>query len=157
MSTITYYQATELDIPALASLRIAFISELQGKPEAEVTERLRTSLSHFFRKAFQDRSYIAWLARDEDEIVSVGGMALWTLPGNFINHEGRKGYIMNMYTVPTHRRRGLCSQILTRLTDTARAMGVHSFELHATAEGERVYVKNGFKLHDQPTYRKHYF
>jgi ribosomal protein S18 acetylase RimI-like enzyme len=84
-------------------------------------------------------------------------MAIWHLPGNFINYEGLKGYIMNMYTLPEYRRKGICTELLKRLVETGMVMGVRSFELHATKEGEPLYIKEGFKLHSEPTYRKHFF
>jgi len=62
---------------------------------------------------------------------------------------------MNMYTVPRFRRKGICSMLLEKLTATAKEMGINAFELHATKDGEPVYEKNGFHLHEQPTYRKY--
>jgi GNAT superfamily N-acetyltransferase len=138
-------------------MRIAFLTAMLGEHSIELTERLRAHLEVFFYRSVGDQSYISWLAKDGDTIVASGGMSLWQHPGNFINYEGRKGYIMNMYTMPEYRRRGICTDLLTRLVDTARSIGVHSFELHATKEGEPVYIKEGFKLHAEPTYRKHFF
>jgi GNAT superfamily N-acetyltransferase len=59
-----------------------------------------------------------------------------------------------MYTVPEFRRMGISSNILNRLVDTGKEMGITAFELHATEVGEHVYKKNGFLIHNEPTYRK---
>jgi predicted acetyltransferase len=76
------------------------------------------------------------------------------LPGNFKNPTGKWGYIMNMYTVPEHRRKGVCKGILDELVKHATSAGITAFELHATPEGELVYSRNGFAPHNEPTYRK---
>lgn len=156
MSSVTYMQAGSEHAGILADMRVAFLSAMLGAQPADVTERLREHLEAFFCRAVGEQSYISWIAKDEDIIVATGGMSVWQHPGNFINYEGRKGYIMNMYTMPEYRRRGICTELLTRLVNTGRALGVSSFELHATKEGEPVYIKEGFKLHSEPTYRKHF-
>jgi GNAT superfamily N-acetyltransferase len=82
-------------------------------------------------------------------------MEIHQQPGNFRNPSGRKGHIMNMYTMPGYRNRCICTTILNKLQETAKEMGITCFELHATKLGEPVYVKNGFKMHGEPTYRKY--
>ncbi len=62
---------------------------------------------------------------------------------------------MNMYTLPQFRRRGICAGILNELVKEGKKIGITAFELHATAAGEFVYKKNGFTIHQEPTYRKH--
>lgn len=76
-------------------------------------------------------------------------------PGSFKNASGRVGYLMNMYTRPAYRRRGICKQLLNLLTEDARLLGITAFELHATPDGEFVFKQEGFKLHGEPTYRKY--
>ena len=81
-------------------------------------------------------------------------MSIREQPGNFKNPSGRIGYLMNMYTEPSHRRRGVCSALVQRLIETGTDMGIRAFELHATEEGEPVYQKQGVVLHGEPAYRR---
>jgi GNAT superfamily N-acetyltransferase len=60
---------------------------------------------------------------------------------------------MNIYTLPEHRRKGICKGILEHLVEAAKEEGVTGFELHATKEGEMVFKQNGFVIHDEPTFR----
>lgn len=39
---------------------------------------------------------------------------------------------MNMYTLPSYRRGGISSDILRKLINSGREMGISFFELHAT-------------------------
>jgi ribosomal protein S18 acetylase RimI-like enzyme len=120
----------------------------------EAQDKLREELYHYFSKHLPDNSYICCFASVEGEIAGIGGMKVIEYPGSFKNLQGTRGYIMNMYTKPRFRKKGICSTILNQLMETANTMGIRSFELHATKEGEPVYIKQGFEKHDEPSYRK---
>lgn len=45
--------------------------------------------------------------------------------------------------------------ILNKLIETGTECGLTAFELHATDDGAPLYRKQGFELHDQPTYRRY--
>jgi hypothetical protein len=77
------------------------------------------------------------------------------MPGNFKNPSGKWGCIMNMYTLPAYRRKGICKGILNLLVDEGKKYGITAFELHATIDGEKVYVQDGFIHHNEPTLRKY--
>jgi predicted acetyltransferase len=76
------------------------------------------------------------------------------MPGNFKNPSGKWCYIMNMYTVPAFRRNGICKNILNLLVKEGKKNGYYAFELHATKEGEKVYIQEEFVHHEEPTLRK---
>lgn len=154
MNEITFRRCTADDIPALVAKRIEAIHTLAGPPEPGEEQPLKESLTRYFAEALPAQSYICWVASDKGRIVSIGGVAVRQHPGNFKNPEGKVGYVMSMYTDPAYRGRGISSQILIRLQETARSIGVRFFELHASNMGEPIYIKDGFKQHHEPTYRK---
>ena len=154
MMEISYHKATAHHIPQLIDSRIVFLSEYWGKQDSTVEQKLRNELKLFFKKEIPTQSYISWIAFDEDNWVSVGGMKILQKPGSFRVPDGKCGYIMNMFTLPDYRRRGIAKNLLQKLLDDGKAAGIRFFELHATKEGEPVYVKDGFQLHTEPTYRK---
>jgi GNAT superfamily N-acetyltransferase len=155
METITFKRAGESDIPTMIQLRIEFFEEHFGKQEAASEQTLREHLDIYFRKALNNSSYISWIAEAEGLAVGIGGMVIRERAGNFKNPEGKDAYIMSMFTRPAYRRKGISTGILNRLVNSGREMGIRFFELHATPEGEPVYLKNGFLLHPEPTYRKY--
>ena len=155
MNSINYIQATESDVKILADLRIEFLVEFLGEQAEESTNELSKNLCNYFKQALNNKIYICWLAKIDNSIVGVGGMVIREQPGNFKNPSGKVGYLLNMYTVPSHRRKSICNEILNRLISTAKEMGVTAFELHATKEGESLYQKHGFAVHTEPTYRKY--
>ncbi|MES2704522.1 MAG: GNAT family N-acetyltransferase [Bacteroidota bacterium] len=150
---ITFLEAGEDDVDIVTDYRMAFSDELNGKQSEAIERNLRDNLNAYF-KAELGRNYICWYASVNGDVAAIGGLGIRVVPGNIKNPSGVWGYIMSIYTVPQYRRQGLCKQILERLVNTARERGVTAFELHATKEGEPVYVQSGFVQHSEPTYRK---
>jgi GNAT superfamily N-acetyltransferase len=56
-----------------------------------------------------------------------------------------RGYILNVYTEPEHRHRGLATRLVAACCDACRARGIVVVTLHASDEGRYVYEKLGFK------------
>ena len=66
------------------------------------------------------------------------------------NPSGKKAYIMNMYTHPDYRRRGIAYKTLDRLIYDIKCKGITSVSLEATAMGRPLYEKYGFvKMNDE--------
>ncbi len=154
LPNIQYIRAGIEDVKEVIDMRIAFLIDLFGRESDEAIAAFRANTEAFLREALPSQLYICWLAKDGDTVVAAGGLTVRQHPGNFKNPSGRVGYIMSMYTVPAYRKMGICSAILNHLVTTGKEIGLNSFELHATKEGEPVYIKNGFKVHPDPTYRK---
>lgn len=151
---ITYHKATPDDVSILVENRILFATELAGSLEESVVQSLRKQMLQYFAKATVDNSCISFIARCDGAVAGIGSVHLREMPGNVKNPSGKWGYIMNMYTAPEFRRKGVCSTIVNALVEEATLYGVTGFELHATPEGEMVYKQEGFIQHNEPTYRK---
>ncbi len=154
MEPITYYKATLDDIEAIIACRARFIIDFAGEQPAEVAEDFNDQFRDYLTRCI-NKTYIVYIARQNNTIAGMGGVVLREQPGNFKNPSGRVGYFMSMYTYPEFRRKGICTGILNALTKAAAEMGITVFELHATKDGEFVYKQNGFKMHHEPTYRKY--
>ncbi|GAA4470167.1 GNAT family N-acetyltransferase [Nemorincola caseinilytica] len=153
MDNIEYHLATEADVDIILRYRIKFGEELASTQVAADEATLRESLTEYFAREV-NRNYICWYATHEGVVVSIAGLVVRVGPGNIKNPSGRWGYVMNVYTLPQYRGRGLSSAIMDRLLATGVERGITAFELHSTPAGEPVYIKAGFKLHNEPTYRK---
>jgi len=150
---ISYLRAGMTDIELLVEMRMQFTTLLTGINEPVRVRELKNTLYRYFTGVLQTGSSIWIIARNGGRPIATGGVILRESPPNFKNPDGKIGYLVNMYTVPAFRRKGICSAILNRLVEEAKTLGVKAFELHATKEGEPVYVKEGFIMHDEPTYR----
>lgn len=152
---IVYERATLSDLDDLIRLRIEFAIALGGEREPELIERIKIQLRSYFTKSLPARTSIWYLAKCNGTSVGAGGVMIREQPGNFANPGGIFGYVINMYTVPAFRKNGICGNILELLVKAGAHEGVMAFELHATEEGEPVYQKHDFKIHNEPTYRRY--
>jgi ribosomal protein S18 acetylase RimI-like enzyme len=155
MDAINYHKAGPEDINALVDYRIIFALDLTGKQSPDAITILKTQMRDYFTRAMSENNCISFIARSGDEVAGIGSVQIREQPGNFKNPSGRWGYIMNMYTLPHFRRRGICKTILEKLVTEGKSLGIDAFELHATPAGEEVYKRNGFELHKEPTYRRY--
>ncbi len=57
---------------------------------------------------------------------------------------GMQGVVLNVYTEPAWRRRGLAALLMGHVLDWAKANGVKSLVLHASREARLLYEKLGF-------------
>ncbi len=55
-----------------------------------------------------------------------------------------RGYLFNVYTAPSHRRRGLAARLTDAALELARGLGIEIMELHASLEAEGMYQRMGF-------------
>lgn len=65
---------------------------------------------------------------------------------------GKRAHLMNVYTAPTHRRRGLAKRLLTLLHRDAAQRGVTEITLDATDEGRKLYQSMGYAASDECMY-----
>jgi GNAT superfamily N-acetyltransferase len=147
---IVYRRASVDDVESLVDYRVRFLNELYGHPENDETEILRGSLREYFREAIPSGCFVAWLAERNGKTVGTSGMVVWQMPGRYGGLEsGRLGYILNMYTVPEARRKGICTRLLDELIREAKASGIKYLHLHASEDGISIYRKAGFNKPDQ--------
>lgn len=151
---ITYHKAGIEDVESLVNNRILFALELSGVQNEESIQSLRNQMTQYFSKAMLDNTCISFVAKCDGIVSGIGSMHIREMPGNFKNPSGKWAYIMNMYTVPEYRRNGICKSILNLLVEEGKKSGITAFELHATKEGEKVYIQEGFELYHEPTFRK---
>jgi GNAT superfamily N-acetyltransferase len=104
----------------------------------------------YYLNALNDESHTAILVFDDDEFVGTGGISYFRVMPTFCNNTGQKAYIMNMYTRPEYRKRGIASKTLEVLVEDALKRGIRAISLEATDMGRPVYEKYGFvKMKDE--------
>jgi GNAT superfamily N-acetyltransferase len=144
-SRIKYRRATVHDVQTLIDYRVRFLNELYNHPENDKTEVLRKSLGRYFSEAIPSNSFIAWLAEYDGKTIGTGGMVVWQMPGRYGGLEtGRLGYILNMYTIPEARGKGVCTRLLQELIRETKSLGLRYLHLHASEAGMDIYRKAGF-------------
>lgn len=138
--------ATIADAAVLASLRAEFLAEVtQG---AVLDPALRPALVDYFGRSLATGEFIAELALAGGEIIATSGLVWHQHPPTPKNVSGREAYVMNMYTRPVWRGRGIAAQLLERLFKIIRERGVHRVVLHAMPRARDLYTRAGFTAVD---------
>jgi len=118
----------------------------QGTPEQ--LQQMFDLTAPWLRSALSDGSYRGWLAENADgTVVAGGGVLLSSWPASPFDPLTRRAVILNVYTEPEFRRRGLALQIMHTILDWLKAEGFRSVVLHASDAGRPLYESLGF----QPT------
>lgn len=82
--------------------------------------------------------------------VGAGGISFFRVMPTYHNPTGWKAYIMNMYTVPEYRRKGVAYHTLELLTEEAKKRNISFISLEATDMGRPLYERYGFvKMNDE--------
>jgi ribosomal protein S18 acetylase RimI-like enzyme len=148
--SVAVRRATTDDIPTLVDLRFAFVTEFA--PEEGDDDEARKSVAEYLARALPSEAFLAWLVLDDDDVVATGGMVVYErMMRSKGAGVGSEGYILNVYTLPEHRRRGHAIRMMEALLDCARERGIR-LTLVATEDGKGLYEKLGF-THDDRNYR----
>lgn len=100
-------------------------------------------------------TYVGWLAEGEGPGGVVAGVGLYVrhiLPRPVATGADasvlidREGIVLNAYTHPAHRRKGLARALMTRLLAWTEAQDVRRVVLHASAQGRPLYEQLGFNM-----------
>ena len=151
-SKINYRLLGSSDIDILIDYRIIFLKEIQKIEKEEDEKKLRKELKNYFTSSIKNNEYIGIVAEYKDQPIGFGGMVIQTIPGHFKFISGKQAYILNMYTIPEFRKKGICSKLLTNLITKAKELGLDKICLHATDDGFNIYKKRGFKKSPFPQF-----
>jgi GNAT superfamily N-acetyltransferase len=135
------------DLNHILHHRRAMFEEM-GFRDIATLDRMEDFSRKYFREALQAGTYKAWLAEESrGRIVGGGGILIADWPGYPGENHAKRAWILNMYTEPQARRRGIAKQLLETLQGWCRIEGFSAVSLHASPAGRPLYETAGF----QPT------
>jgi GNAT superfamily N-acetyltransferase len=139
--------AAAADIDTIVHHRRSMFRDM-GYAAGDELESMCAAFRPWLAARMKSGEYLAWLARAEDGR-NVAGLGLWLMdwPPHMIGPGAPRGNILNVYTEPEFRRRGIARALLSTALDWCRAHRIAAVILHASAEGRPLYVSLGF----QPT------
>lgn len=141
---LIYKRATLEDINTLVETRIEVLRAANKLcADTDMGEVERQSYL-YYQKALSDGSHIAYLVFDESGCIGTGDVSFFQVMPTYHNPSGKKAYIMNMYTNPKYRRKGIAYKTLDMLIKEIKSKGISSISLEATDMGRPLYEKYGF-------------
>lgn len=105
---------------------------------------METQLPDYFSRKL-GTELIAFVAKEEDRIVSVAYLHIIEMPANSVLLSGLYGEVLSVYTEPDYRGQGICTRLMNNLVEYGKNIGLGRIDLSATDEGYPIYAKVGFK------------
>ncbi len=145
--------ATVADVSLIADHRARMFRDMGLVPD-QIFDSFRARCETRLREMLESGEYVGWLARPNEQretIVAGAGVQLRrVLPHpagespEITIAEGRHAIIINVFTEPEWRRRGLATLLLREVINWARTERLDRLVLHASDEGRSVYERLGF-------------
>ena len=111
----------------------------------EELDRMVEVATPWLARALADGSYHHWLALDgTGHVCGGGGVLLCSWPANPKDPCTQRAVILNVYTEPEFRRRGIARQVMLVILAWIKEQGFRAVNLHASPEGRELYEKLGF-------------
>ena len=143
-SGLTIREATLDDIPEIVRQRRRMYEDMQYTEVASL-ERSATLNTAYLRKAIAEGSFRSWLACSGSRAVAGGAVLVVPWPAHPYDLECGRGTILNVYTEPEYRRRGIARQLMETMIAWCRQEGLARVNLHASDHGRRLYESLGFE------------
>lgn len=141
---LTYKKATLEDVDILTATRIEVLRAANKLSDDIDMSEVKKQSYDYYNKALRDGTHIAYLVFDKSRVIGAGGVSFFQVMPTYHNPSGKKAYIMNMYTSPEYRRKGIAYKVLDMLVKDAKSMGILAISLEATVMGFPLYEKYGF-------------
>lgn len=142
---LKYKKADINDLDFLMQTRIEVLRAANHLPDTADMAEVKEQSFQYYQQALKAREHVACLVFEKERFVGAGGVSFYRVMPTFHNPSGNKAYIMNMYTHPDYRRRGIAMNVLDLLVREARKKGITAISLEATDMGRPLYEKYGFK------------
>jgi GNAT superfamily N-acetyltransferase len=149
-----------VDDAAIIGWHRARMFQDMGLVPDELFESFRTKSLDRLGDAVASGDYIGWLVSERDnpqKIIAGAGVIIREVPPFPLRHksgeitiaEGRQGLIINVFTEPDWRRRGLAKLLLNTIVAWSREQNLDDLVLHASEHGHALYEQLGFRLTEE--------
>jgi GNAT superfamily N-acetyltransferase len=132
------------DFEVIAEHRAAMFRDM-GLVTAEEHVLLLNACKQWISGQLENGRYVGWVIEFEKNIVAGAGVLLLEsgpVPGCF--RVGKSAHVVNVYTAPNHRRRGLARCLMNNLLDWCASHNIDHVTLAASDEGRSFYESLGF-------------
>lgn len=151
--------ATVADRAVLARHRCEMFKDM-GKLASASYLALAAATEEYLATAIPAGEYRAWLAApraEPERVVAGGGVQLRRIlprpaPGGGLLPPGPQALIVNVYTEPAWRQRGLAERVMRAILAWCAEAQIPSVILHASPQGRPIYERLGFQESNEMFY-----
>jgi GNAT superfamily N-acetyltransferase len=140
----TIRRATVADAEVIAHHRVAMFRDMGMVADDEVAP-LHAAAHAYLTPALASGEYLGWVVDAHGQLIAGGGMLIRRLPPRPGSpHTDAEAYVLNVYTEPEYRRRGLARRLMEVIVDWCAANAIARVSLHASDDGRGLYLTMGF-------------
>lgn len=147
----TLRRATPADAPLITAHRHLMFADNNLATEARFAE-LDLAFQPWVHEHLTDGRYVGLFLLDDAPaatILSACGIFFGDFPPHYLDTAPIRAYLLNFYTIPSARGRGLATQLLQHAVDECIARNVGVITLHASKFGRPIYEKFGFSRNNE--------
>jgi len=148
--TFRIRRATAQDAGIVAWHRARMFQDM-GDVSRDAFETLRAKARVRLKEWLDSGDYVGWLATSADQpemVIGGAGVQLQPILPRPVNAatvgEGRQGTVVNVFTEPQWRRRGIAGSLIKEIITWSKDEDLDRLLLHASDEGRSVYERLGF-------------
>ena len=137
--------ATPQDLEVVLTHRRRMFEDM-GFTERQALDIMIAVSTPLIRRGLMDGTYRGWLVETTgDVIVAGGGVIMLQFQPHPLDARPQRAWVVNMFTDPEHRRRGLARRVVQTIVEWCRKEGMRFLYLHASDDGRPLYESVGFK------------
>jgi GNAT superfamily N-acetyltransferase len=141
--TVTIREGTVGDIPEIARQRRRMCEDMHYSDDRALS--MMTALTaDYLNRAIPEGSFRSWLACEDGRVVAGGAVVISPWPSHAYDLDCRRVMILNVYTEPEYRRRGIARQVMKTIIAWCKQEGFARVTLHASEHGRHLYESLGF-------------
>ena len=145
MNTYQIRPAVTEDLEAIVRHRRRMFEDM-GFTDRQALDTMLAISTPLILRCVIDGTYRGWLVETSgDGIVAGGGVIILQFQPHPIDPRPQRAWVVNMFTEPEHRRRGLARRLMKTMVEWCSAEGMRFLYLHASDDGRPLYESMGFK------------
>jgi GNAT superfamily N-acetyltransferase len=149
MEDIEIVKADASHLDLLTDVRVEFALDMHHSEDHAAIQDFARISKAYIRRHMEGGSYVGFLARMKGRTVACASLLIYELPPLLGKPDRRQGHVLNVYTAPDMRGRGIGRRMMQAVIDEGRARGLHRLFLNATKMGEPLYRSLGFHEQDE--------
>ena len=137
--------ATLADAEIIIHHRQAMFFEMGYRDQAAL-DAMTAAFGPWLRSKMEAGEYLTWFAVASRGSIEAG-LGLWLMdwPAHMIGPGARRANILNVYTEPGSRRRGLARRLMQAALEWCGSHGIRAVILHSSDDGRALYESLGFR------------
>lgn len=145
-------KATPADAVVIASHRRRMFVET-GRENSRILDQMSSHFLPWLEKMMLEDRYIGWLTSSEESILAGAGLLILDWPPHPLDPaQDKRGYLLNIFVEPEHRRRKIASRLIELALAEAQRRRIRVISLHSTEAGKSLYQSNGFRRTNEMFY-----